>query len=90
MTLVDKLNGVHEGDILLLENYYYSAVGYIVDYSMKEVTLSTELPLKLQKGEPLDKFGRMISVGNGPTKLFRENRTYGLEHFDSYIILHIK
>ena len=84
MSLVDKLDGVHMGDILLLNGNGYSAVGYVTDCSIDKVALSTELPYDLQdKG----KKQRIAMVGSGPTKVLTKDRKYGLKHFDSYEVL---
>src|SRR3989344_3785901 len=85
MSLVDKLDGVHMGDILLLNGNGYSAVGYVTDYSIDKVTLSTQLPYDLQDEGKKQRIA--IMVGSGPTKVFSKDRKYGLKHFDSYKVL---
>ena len=45
MSLIDKLEGVCVGDILLLESSQgYSTVGYVKNYVLNSVELCTEKP----------------------------------------------
>jgi len=86
MTLVDKIEGIHVGDILKLSNEELSVIGYVWDYSLKSVELGTQDPKQhkrwsLNPGLPISMFGPFGG------KIFKFNRVYKLKHFDSYEIL---
>ena len=84
MSLIDKLEGVLVGDILLLESSQgYSAAGYVKNCTPNDVELCTEKPSK--KNEQFTK--RLTIFGEGPTKVFDKSRGYALKHFDSYQVL---
>jgi len=73
MSLVDKLN-VDRGDFVRLSNGEgtLSIGGFVKDYSFKAITLSHE------KADP------HVTLPKGAKILFAGDRTYRLEHFDSY------
>ncbi|MEK6893036.1 MAG: hypothetical protein AABX07_02440 [Nanoarchaeota archaeon] len=56
MSLVDKLEGVHMGDLLFLEGkeYNYDRVGYVIDYTPKTITLSNTSPIDKETKEVRD------------------------------------
>ena len=51
MTLVDKLEGVHIGDLLKLERANSNRVGYVANYDSSTVTLSNANTRNKKTGE---------------------------------------
>ena len=84
MTLVDKLTGVHQGDLILLDGSRAPITGYVQGYSMNTITVGTELPIELLSDEKQC----MISFcGSKPTTLFDTSKKYHLKYFDKYKVL---
>lgn len=84
MTLVDKLEGVHFGDLILLkptEAVYEQSdrVGYVTDYTAETVTLSNTSLIRT------DGYMRSMKKGN----LFQKEEVvkFHLKDFSSYEIL---
>ncbi len=81
MSLVDKLEGVHIGDIILLKDTQdnLEVVGYVHDYGPKKVRLSTTNP----HNDPSNtRFSSWVHIGRT-----YNSKTYNLKHFDSYEVL---
>jgi len=80
MSLVDKLDGVHRGDLLRLFNKEgVSVVGYVLQHSDQKVRLSHEDP-SWTKHNTVPNYGRGIRMDS-------RYRNYKLKHFDNYEIL---
>ena len=82
MSLVDKLEGVHVGDILKLSNAELSVVGYVIDYSSQTIRLGHENPLDFKRW--LKSSGKSSFRNPKGGKLLSGNRTYLLGDFDNY------
>ena len=83
MSLVDKLEGVHVGDLLKLSNPELSVVGYVLNYSSQYVKLGHENPLDHQRCHDSKYTTDNFHSPKGG-KLFRGDRTYYLRDFDDY------
>ena len=84
MSLVDKLDGVHIGDLIHLDGQRAPVVGYVQGYSMDTITLGIELPF-----HKISKDIRKVSfMGKVPTTIFgNPSKRYHLKYFDSYEVL---
>ena len=87
MSLVDKLEEVHIGDILQLSNPELSVVGYVHSYTPESVKLGHQDPKRFQEWKNAEK-NQVISVYHPKgSRFFEGNRSYQLQHFDSYQVL---
>ncbi len=80
MSLVDKLEGVHRGDLIVLRTDTGLEVGgYLQDYSSKKVKLSTTNPRNNVGGTG---FLQWMHIGR-----LDNTKTYKLKYFDNYKVL---
>ena len=80
MSLVDKLEGVHVGDLLQLEGANTNKVGYVANYDSSTVTLSNTNTRDKKTGEI-----RNVSFLNQYAK--EKVATVPLKWFDTYNVL---
>ena len=76
--LENKLDGVHVGDLILLQSSQLEASGYVADFSPKQVTLSHENPFSERSHKILNNQRSEFSIGD---------RIYNLSHFKSYEVI---
>jgi len=91
MSLVDRLDGVHMGDMLhLVSEFFWTGgsgeghvVGYVVNYTSEEVTLSHQGPVTPEN------IRHHVEKNKWPKgyKLWAGNRTYSLDDFSRYEVL---
>jgi hypothetical protein len=76
--LENKLDGVHVGDLVMLQSPQLEASGYVANFNPKQVTLSHENPFS-EESHKISCIHRYDwSIGD---------RTYNLKHFKSYEVL---
>ncbi len=86
--LENKLEGVHVGDMLLLNGKHHSVVGYVQEFRDNQVKLSTQQSYKLKEKEARIKELKLVSAT--PTTVFSGDRTYKLKYFHDYQVLNTK
>ncbi len=82
--LENKLDGVHVGDLIILQSPELEASGYVVDFNPRQVKLSHENPFSEITGA--NAWGKAYR-GGWFTSQTRGNRSYNLRKFESYEVI---
>ena len=83
MSLVDKLEGVHRGDLIVLRNPRgIEVAGYVSYCSTKKITLSLTHPNNINIKDRYIGFWEDVNI-----RPILDRQTFKLKYFDSYKIL---